>query len=119
MGLRTEPPRGTEEDRLRLRDLADQVAAIDTEAFRKYQDLLKMLRDLRWTGKAPRDRIVIFSERIATVSWLAERLQADLDLSEGQVARVDGGSVEADVRTQEVIDAFGAREVPNPDLDRL
>lgn len=111
-GIENGTARGTEEDRDRLRDLADQVAAIDTGAFRKYQDLLKMLRDLRWTGKAPRDRIVIFSERIATVSWLAERLQADLDLSEGQVARVDGGSVEADVRTQEVIDAFGQEKSP-------
>jgi superfamily II DNA or RNA helicase len=126
-GIENGTARGTEEDRLRLRDLADQVATIDTGAFRKYQDLLKMLRDLRWTGKAPRDRIVIFSERIATVSCLAERLQDDLNLSEGQVARVDGGSVEADVRTQEVIDAFGQEKSPiriliasdnNPALDQ-
>ena len=88
------------------------MAAIDTEAFSKYQNLLGMLRDMRWTGKAPRDRIVIFSERIATVSWLADRLRDDLDLSENQVARVDGGSVEADVRTQEVIDAFGQEKSP-------
>ena len=71
-----------------------------------------MLRDLLWTGKDPRDRIVIFSERIATVSWLAERLRVDLNLSEAQVAQVDGGSVEADVRTQEVIDDFGQEKSP-------
>ena len=41
----------------------------------------------------PRDRLVIFSERIATVAWLAERLQNDLDLSDDQIARIDGGSV--------------------------
>jgi len=104
--------RGTEEDQSRLQELADQVKAIDTRAFSKYQNLIQMLRDAGWTGKNPRDRIVIFSERIATVTWLAERLREDMGLSEDQVARVDGGSVEADVRTQEVIEAFGQEKSP-------
>lgn len=111
-GIENGTARGTEDDRYRLRALADQVAAIDTDAFSKYEDLLRMLRDMRWTGKDPRDRLVIFSERIATVSWLAVRLREDLDLSENQVGRVDGGSVEADVRTQEIIEAFGQKKSP-------
>lgn len=104
--------RGTDADRDRLRALADQVAAIDTGAFSKYQELLLLLRQLRWTGKSSRDRLVIFSERIATVAWLAERLREDLNLAADQVARVDGGSIEADVRTQEVIEAFGQERSP-------
>jgi len=111
-GIENGTARGTDEDRKRLRSLADQVAAIGTGAFSKYQDLIQMLRDMRWAGKDPRDRLVIFSERIATVSWLAERLREDIGLSEDQVARVDGGSVEADVRTQEVIEAFGQEKSP-------
>lgn len=111
-GIENGTARGTPEDRDRLQTLADQVDAIDTGAFRKYQDLLQLLRDLRWTGRNPRDRLVIFSERIATVSWLSERLRVDLGLSEEQVARVDGGSVEADVRTQQVIEAFGQERSP-------
>jgi superfamily II DNA or RNA helicase len=111
-GIEKGTARGTEADRDRLTALADQVAAIDTGAFSKYQELLRLLRELRWTGRAARDRLVIFSERIATVSWLAERLREDLDLSSDQIARVDGGSVEADVRTQEVIEAFGQERSP-------
>lgn len=111
-GIEKGTARGTDADLDRLRALADLVAAIDTDAFSKYQQLLKLLRELRWTGKSPRDRLVIFSERIATVSWLAERLREDLDLSPEQVARVDGGSVEADVKTQEVIEAFGQERSP-------
>jgi hypothetical protein len=88
------------------------VAAIDTGAFSKYQELLRLLRQLNWTGRAARDRLVIFSDRIATVSWLADRLREDLGLSADQVARVDGGGVEADVRTQEVIEAFGQERSP-------
>ena len=111
-GIENGTARGTEDDRNRLRTLADHVAAIDTDAFSKYQDLLRMLRDKRWTGNDRRDRLVIFSERIATASWLADRLREDMGLSEDQVARVDGGSVEADVRTQEVIEAFGQEKSP-------
>jgi superfamily II DNA or RNA helicase len=106
-GIENGTARGTEADRDRLRALAEEVAAIDTGAFSKYQELLRLLRELEWTGRAARDRLVIFSERIATVSWLADRLREDLNLSPDQVARVDGGSVEADVQTQEVIEAFG------------
>ncbi len=56
-----------------------------------------MIREMRWTGRDPRDRLVIFSERIATVAWLSDSLKGDLGLDDEQVARVDGGSVEADV----------------------
>lgn len=111
-GIENGTARGSENDLERLRTLVEQVGAVDTGAFSKYQALLRIMKDLRWTGKDPRDRLVIFSERIATVSWLADRLQKDLDLSEEQVARVDGGSVEADVRTQEVIEAFGQEKSP-------
>jgi superfamily II DNA or RNA helicase len=111
-GIENGTARGTEADRDRLKALADHVAAIDPGAFSKYQDLLHLLRELKWTGRAPRDRLVIFSERIATVSWLSDRLREDLDLSTDQMARVDGGSVEADVRTQEVIEAFGQERSP-------
>ncbi len=111
-GIENGAARGTEADRDRLRALADQVAAIDTGAFSKYQELLQLLRELSWTGKSTRDRLVIFSERIATVAWLAGRLREDLNLAADQVARVDGGSVEADVRTQEVIEAFGQERSP-------
>ncbi|MBN8830041.1 MAG: DEAD/DEAH box helicase family protein, partial [Sphingomonadales bacterium] len=111
-GIDNGTARGTSADRERLRTLADQVAAIDTAAFSKYQDLLCLLGDLRWTGKDARDRLVIFSERIATVAWLAERLRSDLGLSEAQVVRIDGGSVEADVRTQQTIEAFGQERSP-------
>lgn len=111
-GIENGTARGTPADRDRLRALADHVKAIDTGAFSKYQELLRLLRQLNWTGRAARDRLVIFSERIATVSWLADRLREDLGLSADQVARVDGGSVEADVRTQEVIEAFGQERSP-------
>lgn len=103
---------GTPADLERLKALAHEVRAIKTGDFSKYQDFLRFIRDIKWTGEDPRDRLVIFSERIATVAWLAERLSKDLGLTDGQIARVDGGSVEADVRTQKVIEDFGQKVSP-------
>ena len=111
-GIENRTSFGTTTDLERLKELADHVEAINTADFSKYQNLLEMFREMKWTGKKPRDRIVIFSERIKTVSWLAKRLQKDLNLSKSQVVQVDGGSVEADTRIQEVIDDFGQKQSP-------
>jgi len=112
LGIENGTARGTHEDRDRLQALADQVSAIDTAAFSKYQALLSLLHDLQWQGQDKRDRLVIFSERIATVAWLSERLCQDLGLVADQIARVDGGSVEADIHTQQVIEDFGQEYSP-------
>ena len=111
-GVKNGTSSGTAVDLERLEGLASHVEAINTADFSKYRNLLKMFQEMKWTGKKPRDRIVIFSERIRTVSWLAERLRKDLNLSKFQVVQVDGGSVEADTRIQEVIDDFGQRQSP-------
>ena len=111
-GIENGTARGTPEDRTRLLELLDEVRAIGTSEFTKYQDLILSLQETKWTGANPRDRLVIFSERIATGSWLAERLLDDLNLTEEQIARVDGGSVEAEVRTQKILEAFGQERSP-------
>ncbi len=104
--------RGTDEDRERLKALADDVGEIGTSEFSKYQDLLAALKTAKWNGSKKRDRLVIFSERIATVTWLVERLKDDLSINDDQIARVDGGSVEADVKTQKIIEDFGQESSP-------
>ena len=104
--------RGTEKDRLKLCELADLLGTIGPSDFRKYQDLLQLLKEIKWTGKNKRDRLVIFSERIRTVAWLEEQLKADLGLSEDAIGRIDGGSVEADDKTQKLLEDFGQERSP-------
>ena len=99
--------RGTDSDVAKLESLLAQVNLVDTASFKKYQKLLELFHELKWNGKKPRDRFVIFSERIATVSWLSEQLKKDLGLTDEQIGRVDGGSVDADNRTQQVLEDFG------------
>ena len=105
--IRLGTARGTDSDVAKLESLLVQVKMVDTASFQKYQKLLELFNELKWEGKKPRDRFVIFSERIATVSWLSERLKHDLGLTDEQIGRVDGGSVDADNKTQKVLEDFG------------
>lgn len=103
---------GTEKDRQNLQRLADLLGRIDAASFQKYQNLLKLLADLRWNGKDQRDRLVIFSERIRTLQWLHEHLQEDLGLAPEAIGLVHGSSVEADVATQKVLEDFEQERSP-------
>jgi len=104
--------RGTAGDVIKLEELATALRRIGTHEFSKYQDLLRLIHDLKWNGKNKRDRLVIFSERIASVSFLEERLSTDLGLAEGVIGRIDGGSLAADDKTQKLLEDFGQENAP-------
>jgi hypothetical protein len=61
--------KGSEADKQKLSDMAQLLVSIEPDDFRKYGDLLLLLKDIKWTGKDPRDRLVVFSERIRTLEW--------------------------------------------------
>lgn len=98
-----------------LEDLASKLERIRAGDFSKYQKLLSLLRPggpgaLGWTGKDPADRLVIFTERIATLEWLEKHLIADLGLRTNQVAILHGGLT--DIEQQQVVEAFGNEASP-------
>jgi superfamily II DNA or RNA helicase len=99
--------KGSDADRLNLERLASVLASVTPESFSKYRDLIRLLKEIGWSGRDPRDRLVIFSERIATLNWLKSRLSDDLGLSDEAIGKVDGSSVEADERTQKTLEDFG------------
>ena len=93
-----------------LEELRDMLEHLEAADFGKYQNLLKVLREIGWTGKKADDRLVIFSERIATLDWLSGQLAKDLNLPSGAIAKVDGSrTVQADEKTQKVLEDFGQR----------
>ena len=96
-----------------LEALTDALEAIRPVHFAKYQALLRAIRGgepFRWKPQDPRDRLVVFSERIATLEWLQERLIADLRLRPAQVALLHGGLSDTD--QQEIVEAFGNETTP-------
>ena len=89
-----------------LRELAVEA---NTTASGKYQALLTELRRI---GIGPRstERVVVFAERIATLTWLAEHLREDL-LLPADAVRVMHGSL-SDVEQQEIVEQFRQAHTP-------
>ena len=84
----------------RLQELAEQVTPASSA---KYQRLLSYLREI---GISPRgdQRVVIFSERVRTLHWLAENIAKDLKLKSDAVAVMHGGL--SDQEQMALVDGF-------------
>ena len=90
----------------RLRELATRA---NTTASGKYQALLAELRRIGISRSSP-ERVVVFAERIATLTWLAEHLREDLRLP-AEAVRVMHGSL-SDVEQQEIVEQFRQAHTP-------
>ena len=99
-----------------VRTLRDLVAALDRigrEEDSRYQQLVRSIRGgapFRWKGRDSDDRLVIFTERIATMNWLAEGLTKDLKLKANQVETLHGSM--SDIDQTQVVEDFGNRLKP-------
>ena len=112
--LEKEDPARFAEDIQTLNGFSDRVSAIDTEGFAKYRKLLDVIQNKQtgfgWTPKDPRDRLVIFTERIETLKFLRKNLLKDLSLKADQIAILYGGM--SDIEQQQVVEDFGKDESP-------
>jgi len=94
-----------------LAALAAAVEAITPARFSKYGKLLATLAQMGWTVRgAKEDRLLVFTERRETLSFLAEQLTADLDLREGQWDVLHGGL--SDVEQGRIVEDFGKAGSP-------
>src|SRR5690606_22640560 len=95
-------------DRTALQGLAQALRAIEPDAFGKYQDLLERLRALGVGRRGNTERVVVFSERIATLRFLERRLTADLGLGAEALAIFHGQLPD---QTQcELVQSFGTKD---------
>ncbi len=94
-----------------MKNLRDALKKIGTKDFSRYQKLLALFgsKDYGWTC-AKDDRVVIFTERIETMKFLAEHLRADLDLNANAVQEISGAM--SDAEQQEIVENFGREESP-------
>jgi superfamily II DNA or RNA helicase len=98
-------------DQAALEELEPLLAAIGPADFSKYQRLLQLIRsDWTWSGKDPRDRIVLFTGRRETQRFLVEHLAADLGLPPGAVVGLDGAM--PDVEQTRVVEQFAQEKEP-------
>ena len=103
-----------EDDTKSLLALQDELLKIEPEDFSKYQQLLMLLtkskKSIGWNPKVEDDRLVIFTERIATLNWLHQHLPAVLKLKPKQVAILHGGL--SDIEQQDIVESFGNESSP-------
>lgn len=97
-----------------LESLRDALEQVDAASFAKFKALTATLKDasspFHFTGKATDDRLIIFTERIATLDFLAAHLPKALGLKERQVVTLRG--TDSDIEQQEAVEAFGKDESP-------
>lgn len=94
-----------------LEELKTALEKITPETFSRYQKLLALLqsKDYGWS-RAKNDRVVIFTERIETMRFLAAQLRQDLSIKDTAIQEIYGGM--SDTEQQEIVENFGREESP-------
>jgi superfamily II DNA or RNA helicase len=92
-----------------LDTLSQRAAAITDADSAKLRALVDQLRAIG-VGPTSATRVVVFSERIATLDWLKSTAPPILDLKPNQVRVLHGGM--ADVKQMDVIEEFGLADAP-------
>ncbi|MFF7376410.1 DEAD/DEAH box helicase [Streptomyces massasporeus] len=110
-----------------LAELESLVADFTDHDSAKLDALVRTLKDDLGVGPGSERRVVIFSERVDTLNWLAQEVPARLGFKKKTQAKPDAtrpwtaydGAVEVmhgdttnDQQQQEIVDRFGRREEP-------
>lgn len=105
-------PDGDMPDIVTLKELKAALELISPADFSRYAKLLKLLNSTEygWSSSKNNDRLVIFTERIETMKYLAENLKKDLGLKDNQLEVMHGGM--SDKELQRIVDEFGRAESP-------
>jgi superfamily II DNA or RNA helicase len=94
-----------------LEELKEAMEKISPEIFSRYRHLLGLLNgnEYGWS-REKNDRVVIFTERIETMRFLANHLRRDLNLKEDAIQEIYGGM--PDTEQQEIVERFGREQAP-------
>ncbi len=105
-------PDGKMKDIESLETLKKALETISSKDFSRYQELLRLLKgtEYGWSASNTNDRVVIFTERIETMKYIAQNLCKDLGLTDKQVIGISGEM--NDVEQQQIVENFGRTESP-------
>ena len=92
-----------------LQRLSDLTTTITPKKSAKYQRLVDYLKSIG-VAKGSTMRVVVFSERVATLTWLAQHLAKDLKLAKGSIAIMHGGL--SDQEQIRLVDEFKREDSP-------
>ena len=95
-----------------LEELKTALEAISPNGFTRYQKLLGLLqsKEYGWNPADTGDSVVIFTERIETMKYLAEHLREDLGLRANAIQEISGGM--SDAEQQRIVRTAAAAPCP-------
>ncbi len=97
-----------------LNELLTSLERIEPKDFSRFVRLVELLKskEYGWDPRKKDDRLVIFTERIATMRWIAEHLLQvkELGLTEKNIQVLHGGM--SDLDQQKIVEDFGRSESP-------
>ncbi len=97
-------------DRRVLGELRATVEQVSTDELSKFAKLVSWLKRVGIHGAKPKERVVIFSERIHTLQFLKDELMKALGLPDSSIA-VFQGTMD-DQKQQELVRSFGSATTP-------
>ncbi|MCF0254643.1 MAG: DEAD/DEAH box helicase, partial [Duodenibacillus sp.] len=107
---------GAREDAAKLEGLLRLAEAVGPGDFSKYQLLIRLLGakgragELGWNRGDPCDRLVIFTESVRTLEFLAQNLPRASGLSDKQVIALDGSM--GDTEISKAVESFNRSDSP-------
>ena len=108
-------PNGDFEDIETLESFKNALEELDVESFSRYSKLVDLLKspEYGWDPSKTDDRLVIFTERIETMKFIAENLRESLKslkLGKDAIREISGNMSDHD--QQMIVDEFGRKESP-------
>lgn len=91
----------------RMRDILNEI--ITTGQNSKYLRLVEILKRLKWAGRSSDERYVIFSERIATIQMLRDRIMKDFRIKNEKSICAFTGNM-SDVEQEAMIEDFSKED---------